>query len=237
MSAETTIESSGTHPCSQTPIRPARLCRLATHSLLLLFVAFCFVPPVQGDSAPVIRYVGIRGARAYISINHRTYLLEVGEEGKSGVKLLSVSKKAAVLRYHGTNYLYDKGAVKGKVLPREVTIVRGPNNMFLTPGTIDGAPVEFIVDTGASHVVLSADRARKLRLRYSRQQPVRVTTASRTETAYAVKLRSVSVGGIFRNQVDALVTRGNFPETVLLGMSFLGQLQIRQEADRLVITE
>ena len=97
--------------------------------------------------------------------------------------------------------------------------------------------MDFIVDTGASHVVISADRARKLGLRYDRRKPIKVVTASRTETAYQVTIASVSVGGIFNNEVKALVTRGKFPSTVLLGMSFLGSLQMRQEGSRLVLTD
>jgi aspartyl protease family protein len=178
------------------------------------------------------------GDKAKLSINKRPYVpLAVGEEDKSGVKVLSVSKEAVVLRHQGTNYRFKRRSRTGEALPRVVTIERGPNNMFWTRGTIEGVSVGVVVDTGASHVVISADRARKLGLRYNQRQPVRMTTASRTEIAYEVTLSSVGIGGIFKNQVGALVTRGKFPSTVLLGMSFLGSLQIRQEQDRLVITD
>ncbi len=219
-------------------LQPVRLYRLAARSVLILLVTLLSVPPVQGSDAPEIRYLGMMGGKARLSINKRTYaVLEVGEEEKSGVKVLSVSRNAVVVRYQGTNYLYKKGNRTGQALPRDVTIVRGSNNMFRTRGTINGVATDFVIDTGASHVVISADWARKLGLRYSRRRPVRVVTASRTETAYEVTLRSVGVGGIVKNQVGGLVTRGKFPGTVLLGMSFLGQLQIRQEKDQLLITE
>ncbi len=195
-------------------------------------------PPVQGGDAPDIRYLGLQGGRAKLAIQRRSYVtLKIGELDKSGIKLLAVSKQAAVVRYQGTNYRYKKGSPTGKALPHTLAIEHNSNKMFLTRGTIDGVAVDFIVDTGASHVVISADRARKLRLRYDRRNPIKVVTASRTETAYQVTIASVSVGGIYKNEVKALVTRGKFPSTVLLGMSFLGSLQMSQGGNRLVLTD
>ncbi len=218
--------------------RPARRRRLAARSALLILVTLLLAPPVQGGDAPDIRYVSLPGGRAKLLINRRSHVvLKIGEADKSGFKLLSVSKQALVVRYQGTNYRYKKGSQTGKALPHTVAIERSPNKMFLTRGTIDGAGVDFVVDTGASHVVISADQARKLRLRYNRRKPIKVVTASRTETAYEVTIGSVSVGGIFKNKVKALVTRGKFPSTVLLGMSFLGSLQMTQEGNQLVLTD
>ena len=218
--------------------RPARRRGLAARSALIVFVSLLLTPPVQGGDAPDIRYLGLQGGRAKLAIQRRSYVtLKIGELDKSGIKLLSVSKQAAVVRYQGTNYRYKKGSPSGKALPHTVAIEHNSNKMFLTRGTIDGVAVDFIVDTGASHVVISADRARKLRLRYDRRNPIKVVTASRTETAYQVTIASVSVGGIYKNEVKALVTRGKFPSTVLLGMSFLGSLQMRQEGNRLVLTD
>ncbi len=218
--------------------RPARRRRLAARSALIIFVTLLLAPPVQGGDAPDIRYLGLQGRQAVLAINRRSYVrLKIGEADKSGVKLLSVSKQAAVVRYQGTNYRYKKGSQTGKALPHTVAIERSPNKMFLTRGTIDGVAVDFLIDTGASHVVISADQARKLGLRYNRRKPIKVVTASRTETAYEVTIGSVSVGGIFKTKVKALVTRGKFPSTALLGMSFLGSLQMRQEENQLVLTD
>ena len=218
--------------------RPARRRWLAARSALILIVTLLLAPLVQGDAAPDIRYLGLQGGRAKLVIHRRSYVtLKIGELDPSGVKLLSVSKLAAVVRYEGTNYRYKKGSRTGKALPRTVAIEHNHNKMFLTRGTIDGIAVDFIIDTGASHVVISANQARKLGLRYNRRKPVKVVTASRTETAYEVTIGSVSIGGIFKNEVQALVTRGKFPSTVLLGMSFLGSLQMKQEGNQLLLTD
>jgi len=206
-------------------------------SALIVLAALCLVSPVQGDAAPVVLYLGMMGDEAQISIDNQTYIwMSVGEK-KKGIELLSISKTAVVVRYKGTSYRFKEGSREAEALPHAVTIERDSNGMFTTRGTIDGVPVEFMIDTGASHVVISANQARKLRLRYNRRRPTRITTASRTETAYAVTLDSLGVGGIVKYQVPALVTRSKFPRTVLLGMSFLSDLSISQEGDRLVIRE
>ena len=153
-----------------------------------------------------------------------------------GLVLLFIgSLSAAIVGYRGTQYTYTKGSKIGEVLPAAVSISKGPGGMFRTQGTINGTPVEFLVDTGASHVVISAEHARKLKLRYTRDKPVRVQTASRLETAYRVTFDSVRVGGIFKNRVPGLVTRSKHPHVALLGMSFLDDLQISQDGDSLAI--
>ncbi len=217
--------------------RSARLRTLIAGSALVVFATLCLVPSVQGDGAPAVLYQGMLGDEAKISIDNRTFILMSPGEKRHGIELLSISKTGVVVRYKGTSYRYEEGSREAEALPHQVMIDRDSNHMFTTRGTIDGMPVEFMVDTGASHVVISANRARALRLRYNRRKPMRMTTASRMETAYAVTLRSVGVGGIVKHQVPALVTRSKFPRTVLLGMSFLNDLSINQEGDRLVIRE
>ncbi len=84
--------------------RPARRRRLTARSALILFVTLLLAPPVQGGDAPDIRYLGLQGGRAKLAIHRRSYVtLKIGELDKSGVKLLSVSKQAAVVRYQDTN--------------------------------------------------------------------------------------------------------------------------------------
>ena len=107
--------------------------------------------------------------------------------------------------------------------------------MFYVSGRVNGKPTGFIVDTGASHVVLSGEEARKLGLRYTTHKPVRVHTASGRDLAYEISLDSVSIGGIVLSNVPALITRGRAPGVGLLGMSFLQQLRVTQEGETMQI--
>jgi aspartyl protease family protein len=82
-----------------------------------------------------------------------------------------------------------------------------------------------LVDTGASTVVLRPEDGQRLGfdvddLRYS----VPVQTANGTTYAASVRLRSLSVGKIKLNDVDALVAKRGTLRENLLGMSFLNRL-------------
>ena len=102
--------------------------------------------------------------------------------------------------------------------------------MFQTTGSINGLPVQFLVDTGASSVAMNSAEARRLGIDYRVVgEETRVATASGIESAYAVNLERVKVGEIQLHNVAGVVIDGAQPQQVLLGMSFLGQLDMNNE--------
>jgi aspartyl protease family protein len=105
--------------------------------------------------------------------------------------------------------------------------------MYLTTGNIDGYTVDFIVDTGASAIVLNAQTAKRLNINYLSAPQIAVKTASKIELAYRVKLNLVQVGDIKLNYVDAMVIDGSEPSIALLGMTFLGQLDMQHVDNKL----
>jgi aspartyl protease family protein len=64
-----------------------------------------------------------------------------------------------------------------------------------------------------------------------------VTTASGVERAWAVRLDTVRVGEIELRNIPAMVLDGAQPETILLGMSFLGKLQISNEGQLMTLRQ
>ena len=58
----------------------------------------------------------------------------------------------------------------------EVVLKRGSDGHFTASGTINGEQVEFMLDTGASHIAVSRQLADKLRLK--RGVPVELLTAA-----------------------------------------------------------
>ena len=56
-----------------------------------------------------------------------------------------------------------------------------------------------------------------------------MVTASGRANAYQIKLRSVMVGGINAEVVSAVVVEGDYPEMVLLGMSYLNYVDMREQ--------
>jgi len=119
----------------------------------------------------------------------------------------------------------------------KVIVRRAWQGQFLLDGRVNGAPVEFLFDTGASLVVLAATDAERAGLAPAAldyRVPV-MTAAGMTEVA-PVRLDEVAVGSIRRARVRAAVARPGDLDTSLLGMTFLNRLsgyEVRR--DRLVL--
>ena len=95
---------------------------------------------------------------------------------------------------------------------------------YVIRAAVDGVPVTFLVDTGASEVVLSRRDALRLgidpaRLRYTQ----RFQTANGTVFGAPVRLGEIAAGGVRMTGVRASVTDSDLG-TSLLGMSFINRL-------------
>ena len=96
--------------------------------------------------------------------------------------------------------------------------------------------MQVLVDTGANVVALSAAQANSLGIDFNAGEPSRVETASGITSAYSITLQSVSVGGIKIENVQATVVAGDYPTTVLLGMSYLQHVKIQEHNGILSLT-
>jgi aspartyl protease family protein len=109
---------------------------------------------------------------------------------------------------------------------RAVRIRRRPDGHFVARAQVNSISLIMLVDTGASTVVLKPADAQRLgidpeRLRYT----VPVQTANGTTYAAHARLRSLQLGPIVLNDVEALVARPGTLKENLLGMSFLSRLR------------
>ncbi|HLY77836.1 MAG TPA: TIGR02281 family clan AA aspartic protease [Caulobacteraceae bacterium] len=106
----------------------------------------------------------------------------------------------------------------------EASIAKSTDGHFWANAEVDGHPVRFLIDTGATAVALTADDARNLGIDPSSlQYQYTVMTANGPAKAAQVKLGVVSVGRAQVSGVDAFVIDKGL-ETSLLGMSYLGRL-------------
>lgn len=117
-----------------------------------------------------------------------------------------------------------------------VELRRGADGHFRATLDLNGAPVRFIVDTGASDMVLSrADAARAgidvAALAYTG----RALTANGPVATARVRITQVTLGDFAVSNVPASVTAGAL-DTSLLGMTFLDRFaRIEIEGDRMVL--
>ncbi len=114
-----------------------------------------------------------------------------------------------------------------------VTLKRNRYGSYLAPGRINGEPVIFLVDTGASTVALPAHVADKLGL--ERGPSLTVRTAAGTTRAFHTWIDSIVIGGIRVENVRGTITPAMTGDEVLLGMTFLRHVDFSQQGDRLVI--
>jgi clan AA aspartic protease (TIGR02281 family) len=118
----------------------------------------------------------------------------------------------------------------------EQIIHAGPHGHFMVDAVVNGEPVEFMVDTGASHVVLTLEDARKLGFSASNLDFThQFESANGVVRAAPVELREFRVGQFQLYDLEAFVNGGPLPIS-LLGVSFLERLRSYEVAQgRLVL--
>lgn len=119
--------------------------------------------------------------------------------------------------------------VRDTVAPRQAVMENGAqivvpvarDGHFYLTLDVNGVPVRFVVDTGASEMVLSGPDAARIGL-----DPDRLIFSGRALTANGVvqtapvRLETVALGGVTDRDVRAVVNQGDLSES-LLGMSYL----------------
>ncbi|MDD5388045.1 MAG: TIGR02281 family clan AA aspartic protease [Gallionellaceae bacterium] len=115
----------------------------------------------------------------------------------------------------------------------EVVLQRGRDGHYRAPGRINGYPVDFLVDTGATQVAIPLGLARTMALRGG--QAFQAQTASGVTLAYATRLDSVSLGGLQAHDVAGTLIANEGADEVLLGMSFLSRFDISIRAGEMTL--
>lgn len=179
---------------------------------------------------------------AVLRIDGQQRLLRAGQRSPEGVLLVSATPLAATVEVDGQRHpLSLSRRIAGNfVAPArsEVTIHRDARNQYLTSGLINGVARRMLVDTGASMVALNAADATRLGIDYRRKgQPGRASTAGGVVEAWQVTLDSVSVGGITVHHVPAMVLAGEHPAWVLLGMTYLKHVNLREASGVMVLEQ
>ncbi|MEO8203005.1 MAG: TIGR02281 family clan AA aspartic protease [Betaproteobacteria bacterium] len=155
------------------------------------------------------------------------------------ITLISVDKTAAIVDDAGRRRAIPLGQhMAGAAPPNQatlITLVADPAGHFLAEGSVNGAPVRFLVDTGATVVAIPGKAARAMGIDLTRAERATAMTANGPAPAYRVKLDSVKLGAIELLNVDAVILDGGGLTQPLLGMSFLSRLDMRREGDSMTL--
>ncbi len=117
----------------------------------------------------------------------------------------------------------------------EVQLASNRQGHFVMTGQINARPVEFMLDTGATHVAIPEGVADTLRL--ERGARVDVSTANGRTDAFRTTLGRLQIGDIVLTDVRALVVPGLDGDQVLLGMSATKQLEFTQRGGTLLLRQ
>lgn len=191
-------------------------------------------------SATSVSVVGLFKDKAIVSIDGgKPRTLSVGQTVQ-GVTLIAADSGGASFDIDGKRRSLGMGqsfagGAQASGRP-SVSLTADARGHFSAAGSLNGYPMSFLVDTGASSIAISAAEARRIGLDYRAGQPTGVQTAAGAVPAWRVTFNTVKVGGISVNQVEGLVveTGLNVP---LLGMSFLNRMEMRRDGQTMTLTQ
>ena len=187
-----------------------------------------------------VELAGVFGNKAVLIVDGGVpKTLAVGERTRDGLQLVEVSAGAAVIEVEGRRQKLALGAAPMRAEQSEstssgVNLLADSRGHHFSAGSINGASVRFLVDTGASMVSLGMADARRAGIDYQRGRPGISETASGRVRVWQVRLDTVRLGDITLHGVDGVVHENDFP-FVLLGMSFLSRMEMQHEGNRLIL--
>lgn len=114
-----------------------------------------------------------------------------------------------------------------------VVLERNRAGHFLATGRINGEPVEFLLDTGATYVAVSASLADRLGLESTGS--AWFNTANGRVRGELTTLDEVGLGGFSAREVRGSISPGMEGDVALLGMSFLNRFDIEIRDSRMVL--
>jgi len=127
----------------------------------------------------------------------------------------------------------NRDLVVGPGAAAELVLKRNRFGHYVAPGTINGQPVVFLLDTGATQVSVPAHLGAALGLVAG--TPQQVLTANGTVTVRATLIDELGLGPFRVSAVRGHLNPGMRDDQVLLGMSVLRHLEFTQRGDTLTL--
>ncbi|MEO5688434.1 MAG: TIGR02281 family clan AA aspartic protease [Burkholderiaceae bacterium] len=191
-------------------------------------------------NAQSVAFSGMLGDKALLVINGQAKGVAVGAT-LQGVKLVRIDGASAQIEVGGKTQSLHLGGVAvvagdtgGGTSGSRIVLPAGSGGHYAGLGSINGHPIQFVVDTGATTVAMGADVATQLGLDPKSSTAVAAMTANGAVSARVLTLNSVRVGDVTVYNVEAMVMPQSMP-IVLLGNSFLSHFQMHSDSNSLVL--
>ncbi|MFZ3043175.1 MAG: TIGR02281 family clan AA aspartic protease [Thiobacillus sp.] len=190
--------------------------------------------------AASVSVVGLFKDKAIVSIDGgRPRTLSAGQ-AVQGVKLLAADSDSASFDVDGKRRTLHMGQSfaggPAAAARQSVSLTADARGHFSAAGSLNGYPVSFLVDTGATFIAINAAEARRIGLDYKSGEAVGVGTAAGRVPAWRVRFNTVKVGSITLNHVDGLVVESGL-NVPLLGMSFLNRMEMKRDGQTMTLIQ
>ncbi|MET1114963.1 MAG: retropepsin-like aspartic protease [Comamonas sp.] len=193
-------------------------------------------------SAQTVALSGILGSKALLVIDGGAPRSLAPGESRGAVRVLEVGRDAALVEIAGrreqlrlgeapVQLAARQGAASG---PVQLVLFADSRGHFTEQGQINGQPMRYLIDTGASAVAIGRAEADRLGLPYLAGESVQLGTANGAVRGWRLRLDSVRVGGLEARAVEAVVVPQPMP-FVLLGNSFLAEFQMTRRGEQMVL--
>lgn len=212
-------------------------------AVLVFYLLERFPGAIGDETAPRLVYalllLALLGSSAVLHVRARP-----GTAFKQATAWIAIGL-LLVIGYSYRDVFSDLGArLGGELVPQRGQVIEGDAVMFRArddghfqvEATVNGQTMLFLVDTGASDVVLTQEDARRLGLDPDSLSYTRVyRTANGTTYGAPIVLEEIAVGPIALRDVRASVNQAPMNRS-LLGMSFLSRLGAYEvRGDRLIL--
>lgn len=171
------------------------------------------------------------------------YFIAEGRQGLGRTARMVVVWGFIFLGTVGAYGLWDD--IRGQVVPQQmvyegsgrIEVPRARDGHYYLTLEINGAPVDFVVDTGASDLVLTLADAERAGLDPARLKYIGTAVTANGRVPIApVRLDEVRLGDTIDRRVRATVNGGEMEQS-LLGMAYLQRFErIEIARDRLILT-
>lgn len=208
-------------------------------SVLSFAAAACLAWPLAAQSSgKSIALAGMLGSKALLVVDGGEPRAVGPGETHQGVKVLSVTRDEATVEVQGARRQLRLGespvALGSSGSGKRIVLMADNQGHFINTGTINGKPMKYMVDTGASVVAIGKPDADRMGIKVDDNQKVVMSTANGSAVGWRVRLNSVRLGDVEVLGVMAVITPEGMP-FVLLGNSFLTQFQMTRNNDQMVL--
>ncbi|WP_171230838.1 TIGR02281 family clan AA aspartic protease [Ruegeria sp. HKCCA6707] len=186
---------------------------------------------MDGDSIARLAYLGLLGAAivAWFISQNRQPLNKTMQQAMAWVFIF-----IGVVAVYG---LWEDiqntvgPAPQMAVTDNSIEVPRARDGHYYLPIVVNGEPITFMVDTGASQIVLSAEDAVRVGIDPDQQNYFgRASTANGVVRTAPVRLDSLVLGPITDTNVSAWINEGQMDQS-LLGMEYLQRFSNIQFSD------